>query len=29
MTLRDYFQLLAGHDNVHLDQVKRALAGQP
>jgi uncharacterized damage-inducible protein DinB len=29
MTLRDYFQLLANHDKVHLDQVKRALAGQP
>jgi uncharacterized damage-inducible protein DinB len=29
MTLRDYCELLAGHDKVHLDQVKRALAGQP
>lgn len=29
MTLRDYFHLLASHDKVHLEQVKRALAGQP
>jgi len=29
MTLRDYLQLLAGHDKIHLEQVKRALAGQP
>ena len=29
MTLRDYFNLLRGHDKIHLDQVKRALAGKP
>ena len=27
MTLRDYFNLLAGHDRNHLDQIKRALSG--
>lgn len=29
MTLRDYLNLLAGHDKNHLDQLKRALAGKP
>jgi uncharacterized damage-inducible protein DinB len=29
MTFRDYVNLLAGHDKIHLEQVKRALAGQP
>lgn len=28
MTLRDYLNLLAGHDKNHLDQIKRALAGR-
>jgi hypothetical protein len=28
MTLRDYFNLLAGHDKNHLDQIKRALSGK-
>ena len=29
MTFRDYVNLLAGHDKIHLEQVKRAFAGQP
>jgi uncharacterized damage-inducible protein DinB len=28
MTLRDYLNLLAGHDKNHLDQIKRALSGK-
>ena len=28
MTMRDYLNLLAGHDKNHLDQIKRALAGK-
>jgi len=28
MTLRDYLNLLAGHDKNHLEQLKRALAGK-
>ncbi len=28
MTLRDYLNLLAGHDRNHLDQIKRALSGK-
>jgi len=28
MTLRDYFNLLAGHDKNHLDQIQRALEGR-
>jgi uncharacterized damage-inducible protein DinB len=28
MTLKDYLNLLAGHDKNHLDQVKRALSGK-
>jgi len=29
MTMRDYLNLVAGHDKNHLDQLKRALAGKP
>ncbi len=28
MTLRDYLNLLAGHDKNHMDQIKRALEGK-
>ena len=29
MTIKDYAELMANHGNVHLEQLKRALAGQP
>ena len=29
MTIRDFVGLIAGHDDNHLDQLKRALAGKP
>jgi len=29
MTVKGYVGLMAAHDNIHLEQLKRALAGQP
>jgi uncharacterized damage-inducible protein DinB len=29
MTVKDYVGLMAAHDNIHLEQLKRALASQP
>jgi hypothetical protein len=29
MTVKDYVGLMAAHDNIHLEQLKRALVGQP
>jgi DinB superfamily len=29
MTIRDFVELMAWHDDNHLDQLKRALAGKP
>jgi hypothetical protein len=29
MTVKDFVALIASHDDNHLDQLKRALAGKP